>query len=167
MVDSTKMISQQTLVRAGTSNNPLGLYNYESYNAVVPWFMVGWASAINGNIEVVKVNDLCTLTINIFSNPNIGVVSIREITSTYRLPKRFLPKNSDGLVHYSFIGCSAGSGAILGSLEIYNNINNVNDPLNGRLLIGEQNATNNGFTNLAGRPLTSSISYKTKSILNE
>ena len=168
MVDSTKMLSQQTLVRAGTSNNPLGLYNYEHYSAVVPWFMVGWVSPINGNISIVKVNNICTLTLNIFNNPNTGVVSIREILSnTYRLPKRFRPKNSDGLVHYSFIGCSAGSGAILGSLEIYNNSSNENDPLNGRLLIGEQNATNNGFTNLSARVLTSSVSFETQSILND
>lgn len=168
MVDSTKMLSQQTLVRAGTSNNPLGLYNYESFNDVIPWGLIGWPSIINGNINIVKVNNICTFTINIINNPNSGVIASAEINGgSYRLPKRFWPLNTDGLTHYAFIHVTEGAGGKLGSFEIYNNTGNVNDPLNGRIRFGAVNSPSNGFTNANGRPLTSSFVYETKSILNE
>jgi len=164
MVDSTKSLSQQTIVRAGTTSNPLGLYNYESYEATVSWNMNGWLTPINGIIRVVKVNDICTFTINEFTNTNSGAIMGSVISSgSYRLPKRFLPKLTSPATEIYLVCLVNQTTPQNGLLRIYNNPANVLDANNGLIQIGIPI----DFTNLNGRPLTSAISYKTNSMLNE
>jgi hypothetical protein len=173
MVDSTKMLSQQTLVRAGTSNNPLGLYNYEQYSAVVDWNMPLWPSNINGNIDIVKVNDVVTLTIRPFLNPNSGVVGNRPISGfTYRLPKRFWPKmetlDINNIDMFLPIVCyQDGTTYSMGYVAIRNQVADPLSPSNGFMSIYALNTGIPGFTNLSGNIRTTTVSYKTNSILNE
>jgi hypothetical protein len=168
-MDLTKISSQQMVARKGYPGNPMGLYNYESYTVSVPWFMTGWASAINGNVHFVKVNNVCTVTLDTFANPNAGAVSNRLIDSgAFRIPKRFRPKNLGGNTLYCNMTVQAGGANVLdGKIELFNNASNDDDPLNGRLRIGQQNVAGLGFADLSGRILNSSISYETASSLNE
>jgi hypothetical protein len=165
MVDSTKMLSQQTLVRAGTLSNPLGLYNYESYIYSVPWNMVGWVAPIYSNIEVVKVNDVVTLILHAFNNNNSGAIGGQSITSgTYRLPKRFLPYLfTPSISLHCVISVVENALPMTGLVRISNNPSNPLDPNNGLITI------NKGidFTNLNAHFFTSTVTYKTKYILNE
>jgi hypothetical protein len=168
-MDVTKISSQQMVARKGYPGNPMGLYNYESYTVSVPWFMNGWPSAINGNIHFLKVNNVCTVTLDTFANPNAGVtVSSFVDSGAYRIPRRFWPRNpGSGTSYYCITVQSGGANVLAGKLDIYNNKNNVNDPLNGRLRVGQQNVTGVGFTDLSGRILSSSVTYETASSLNE
>lgn len=173
MVDSTKILSQQTLVRAGTSNNPLGLYNYEQYNAVVDWNMPSWASSINGNIEIVKVNDIVTLTIHPFVNNNVGAITNQPIQSlVYRLPKRFWPKMQQNDINnidtFLPIVCyQDGTSYSMGYIAIRNQVANPLSPINGYMAIYALNTGVPGFSNQSGKIHTSTVSYKTNSILND
>lgn len=168
-MDYTRHLSSQVLCRPPTPNNPLGLYYYESFSDVVSWGLVGWPSTISGNINFNKTHDTCILTINIITNNNSSAtIPLAEINGGgYRIPKRFRPKNADGLTFYALITVAEGSIPKLGSLEIYNNTGNDNDPLNGRIRFGAVNPTGNGFTNANARVLTSSITYQCSSIFNE
>ena len=172
-MDQTKVLSQQMIARKGYPGNPMGLYNYEKYTAVVDWNMPLWPANINGNIEILKVNDTVTMTLHPFVNTNAGVVGVRPIQSfTYRLPKRFWPKMQQNDINnidiFLPIVCyQDGTSYSVGFIQIRNQVANPSSPTNGYMQIYAMNSGIPGFTNLSGKIHTSTVSYQTASILNE
>lgn len=174
-MDGSREISQQLTKRSGYPGNEMGLYNYEKYVAVVDWNMPGWSAPeyISGNIEVVKINDIVTLTIRPFLNTHSGVVGNRPITSfVYRLPKRFWPKmetldinNID--MQLPIVCYQDGVTYSMGYVSIRNQVSNPLLATNGMMSIYALNTGSPGFNNLSGNIRTTTVSYQTNSIFNE
>jgi hypothetical protein len=164
-MDNTKELSGQIISRKPTIDNPMGLYFYEEYSAVVPWNMSGWVAPINAEIYIVKVNNICTLTINAFNNNNSGATSAYISSGVFRVPKRFLPKLQSPAIslHYTLPVVQVAS-PLNGSAQILNNPLNPNDSTNGEIRIN--NGTTSGFSDLSSRPLTTVITYTTNDFLN-
>lgn len=172
MADLTRIPSNQVQARKPTQNNPMGIYHYESIDVDCTWSLLSgaWTGDKPGKLNITKVNDVVTLGFSTFQNLQSASATAPTIAvCSFNLPVRFRPKvsideyNQDNDNAESIFSIPTVENAVQGFKEvaIFNNPSlSEDDPTQGFIRIG-------GVADLSFNIRKTTISYKTKSFLNE
>ena len=153
----------------------MGIYHYESVDVDCTWSLVSgaWSSDKAGKLNITKINDVVTLHFSAFDNTEIASATTATFcVCSFSVPKRFRPRvtlaaynlnntNSDVIYPLPVVENAVSS---IGEVRIVNNPSlSDDDAAQGIITVGAFG----GVTNLDFNIKSTTISYKTKSFLNE